>query len=339
LPAVRQAINLLIKEYPNDTHFIEAKDRLLSAYLDKEADQPYPIDLPHETWKKSGIMDDQSPLLDDHLQALPPIASWEKREDAYAVIVGVNRYQFLRARHFADRDARHVQRMLVQRGLFKNDVEHVRLRVDQEANLSTIRDDLRWLVRQGQLNPGAILLFYFAGWGTPQVLDGKVDDALLLPAESRPDGINPQSALSLSALRESLETVKNAQVAVILDSCFNDHADCSVQVRSGVGGGSLSLPRAALGEGLTDEFFQGRAAWLVSSLHKQSGLHGPGRQGNLTYFLLKGLLGEADGLGAPADGWVDLAELHLYLQKQMPDSGLFLSKSLKMRLTKSKGER
>ncbi|MBF0097776.1 MAG: caspase family protein [Magnetococcales bacterium] len=337
LPAVRQAINLLIKEYPSDTHFIEAKDRLLSAYLDKEADQPYPIDLPHETWKKSGVMDDHSPLLDDHIQALPPIASWEKRDDAYAVIVGVNRYQYLRARHFADRDARHLQRMLVQRGIFKNDVEHVRLRVDQEANLSTIRDDLRWLVRQGQLNPGAVLLFYFAGWGTPQGIDGTFGDALLLPAESHPDAISPQAAISLSALQESLNTIKGAQVAVVLDSCFNDHPDCSVQVRAGAGAGERSISPPGLAA--TGEFFQGRAAWLVSSLHKQSGLHGPGRQGHLTYFLLKGLLGEAEGVGASADGWVDLAELQIYLQKQMPDSDLFLSKPLKMRLTKSKGER
>ncbi|WP_130471258.1 caspase family protein [Candidatus Magnetaquicoccus inordinatus] len=344
LPAIRQAINLLIKEYPQDTHFIEAKDRLLGAYLDKEADQPYPIDLPHEIWKKTGVMDDQSPLLDETIQAVPPIAAWEKREDAYAVIVGINRYQHLRARHFAERDARHMQRILVQRGIFKNDVDHVRMRIDQEASLSTIRDDLQWLVRQGQLNPGAVLLFYFAGWGAPLPGEEGMADALLLPVESRPEGINPQAALSLASLQESLNRLKNVQAAVIIDSCFNENAACSQHGRAAAASDkNSSLSGTALQPGAEKkeaaEFFQGRASWLLASLRQPATLYSPGRQGSLTYFLLKGLLGEADGQDQVADGWVDLTEAFQYVQKQLPNSDVFLSKPLKMRLSKSKGER
>ncbi|MBF0183908.1 MAG: caspase family protein [Magnetococcales bacterium] len=338
LPAIRQAINLLIKEYPQESRFVEAKDRLLSVHLDKDAEMPYPIDLPHETWKKSGVMDDQSPLLDDHIQALPPIAPWEKRDDAYALIVGINRYQHLRSRHFADRDARHMQRMLVQRGLFKDDVEHVRLRVDQEANLATLRDDLRWLVRQGQLNPGAILLFYYSGWAAPLVIDNAVEDGLLLPAESQLEGINPQAAISLAELQESLNKLKNANAAIILDTCFNNSAECAAQGRSASGNMSHAA-KAQSAIALDAAFFRGPHAWLVSSLQKRAPLHGAGRQGGLTYYLLKAMLGENENREQTGDDWIQLAESYRYLQQMMPEGDVYLSKPIKMRLSKSKGER
>ncbi|MEO5341016.1 MAG: caspase family protein [Magnetococcus sp. MYC-9] len=345
LPAIRQSINLLVKEYPDDTRFIEAKNRLLAAFLDKDAIMPYPIDLPHETWAKKGDVDDRSVLLDEQLKALPPIAAWESREDAFAVIVGISRYQHVRPRYFADRDAQHMRQILIERGVFKSDTDHVRLRIDQEANQATLADDLQWLVRQGQLNPSAQLFFYFSGLGVAKPGAVTLDDALLLPVDAQLGEIGPKTAISLAQLKLSLDKLPNPQVAVVLDTCFNETRECAVY-RSDVADpqratAAAPAPVAALhGLAPTPEFFQGRHSWLVAAMQQKLALHTAGRQGGLTYFLLKGLLGEGDGTaGNPQDGWVDLSEAFSYAKKQLTETDPFLSKPNSMRLTKGKGEK
>lgn len=345
LPAIRQAVNLLVKEYPFDTHFIEAKNRLLSVHLDKEADLPYPIDLPHESWEKTGNVDDRSVLLDEHIQALPPIAAWEKREDAFAVIVGINHYQRLRARHFADRDARHMQKVLVERGVFKGDVDHVRLRVNQEANLKTLTDDVQWLIRQGELNPAAMLVFYFSGLGLAQPGAITLDDALLLPVESQLGKIDAQTALSLNRLKTALDRLPNPQVAVILDTCFNETDECAVYHNVNFADQKSTPSANTVGTALhglapTPEFFDSRHTWVVAALQQKMVLYPPGRQSGLTYFMLKGMLGEGDGAGgAQPDGWVDLMESVAFAKKHVREADAFISKPTKMRLAKTKGDK
>ncbi|MBF0584928.1 MAG: caspase family protein [Magnetococcales bacterium] len=345
LPAIRQAVNLLVKEYPRDTHFIEAKNRLLAAHLDKNADLPYPVDLPHESWAKTGNVDDNSVLLDDQIKALPPIAAWEKREDAFAVIVGVNHYQRLRARHFADRDAQFMQKMLVGRGVFKDDVDHVRLRIDQEANLATLTEDVQWLVRQGQLNPAATLLFYFSGLGVIQPGAITLDDALLLPVETRLEQISPTNTLSLTALKTALGKLANTQVAIILDTCFNETRECAVYHNTNFTTESAGSAGNGVGNKLhglapTPEFFDTPHSWVVAAMQQKTALYPPGRMGGLTYFLLKAMLGAGDGTdGGRPDGWVSLTESVAFAKKHLDKADVFLSKPSTMRLTKTKGDK
>ncbi|MEO5353843.1 MAG: caspase family protein [Magnetococcus sp. XQGC-1] len=344
LPAIRRAVNLLVKEYPQEPLFVEAKNRLLSAYLDKGADVPHPIDLPHEAWAKTGNVDDTTHLLDEQIKVLPPIAQWEKREDAFAVIVGISHYQHLRARHFADRDAQHMRQLLVQRGAFKGDVDHVRLRVNQEANRATLQDDLAWLIRQGQLNPTATLLFYFSGLGVAQPGPITLEDALLLPVDVQLEEIKPETALSLNTLKAALDKLPNPQVAVILDTCFNETKECAVYqgiaAPQQVARSNTPVKGAPLhGLAPTPEFFNSRHTWVVSALQRKPLLHTPGRQGGLTYFLLRSMLGEGHAArGDHLDGWVDLTEAFAFAKKNMSETDPFLSKPTRVRLTKPKGE-
>ena len=77
-------------------------------------------------------------------------------------------------------------------------------------------------------------------------------------------------------------------------------------------------------------------------MQKGAKLYGPGRQGELTYLLLKGMLGEGDGAdGSPPDGWVDLNEAFSFAKKRVSsqESDLFLSQPAKIRLTKTAGEK
>ncbi len=220
--AIRRAVNLLIREYPSELRFIEAKDMLIRADLDSDAEIPYPIPLPHETWAKSGPVDEGQDMLDDFIQALPTLNPWEKRSDSFAVFTGIYRYKNVPGRYFADRDARNMHTLLTRRGLFKDNAEKVRLRLNEEASREVMLRDLNWLVRQGSINPNAMLLFYFSGHGKA-VIDpksGKTLDLLLVPMEIRPEDVRPANTISLKWLRAALEPLQNREVAIIIDSCF-----------------------------------------------------------------------------------------------------------------------
>ena len=340
IQAIRDAVNLLVKWYPEESLFVEAKDRLLLAHLDENAEVPYPIDLPHETWKKTGNVDDQSVVLDDRIKAVPSLADWQQRGDAFAVFVGISRYSRLRARHFADRDASNMRQLLVGRGLFKDDVDHVRLRLNQEATRETLVSDLEWLTRQGQLNPNAMLIFYFSGlgvsWSSGQA--ATLDDALLIPVEARMTEISPQTTLSVGQLKSALEKLPNQNIMVVLDTCFNSSEECAVYDT----GGHIPQNNPAVSAAPSQTFFASKHAWIVAALQKGAKLYGPGRQGELTYLLLKGMLGEGDGAdGSPPDGWVDLNEAFSFAKKRVSsqESDLFLSQPAKIRLTKTAGEK
>ncbi|MBF0142492.1 MAG: caspase family protein [Magnetococcales bacterium] len=339
--ALSSAVNLLVREYPEEQRFVEAKDRLAQAAVDPQAAIPYAQPLPHEVWARAGDVDDRSGMLDQHLEALPPLAEWRKRQDAFALIVGVDRYQRLRARHFAERDARSMHTLLTRRGPFPADVRHVRLRVDEEARGEVLRADLEWLMLQGRLNPNAMLLFYFAGLGNPVGEKGRARELQLLPVDARSEwgetgereGDGRETAgegIDLSWLRAGLEALPNREVVVILDACFNGSEVCALQLK----GSTLSVGKSLL---------HSRHPWLVAPLEGGERYHAPGRQGGLTYFLLKGLLGAGDGMvGGKRDGWVTITEASAAATQAMLRAKLgepLLSQRSGTRLALAEGEK
>ncbi|MBF0624425.1 MAG: caspase family protein, partial [Magnetococcales bacterium] len=277
LEAVRQAVNMLVKEYPDEAAFVAAKDQLVLAEVDSDAEVPYSSPLPHEVWPKQGDVDDQRQVLDDFITALPSLTGWAKRTDAFALLVGINQYKKLRGRHFADRDARNLGRVLAGRGFFFEDHDHLRVRTNAEATAAVIQSDLHWLITQGRVNPNAMLLFHFSGHGRAlsNAAGTRVDDVLLVPVEARPETITPATAISLMDLKRQLEQLPNQEIVIIIDACFNGHPDC------------------ALEEGQTDPplppgLFAGPKPWAVAALAEGAGIYGPGRQRAFSYFLMKG---------------------------------------------------
>ncbi|MBF0125795.1 MAG: caspase family protein [Magnetococcales bacterium] len=329
MESLRQAINLLVKEYPSEAIFVQTKDQLLHAYTDPDAEIPFSRPLPHEVWAKSGEIDTHNAVLDDLITTLPVLAPWQKRPDAFAVIAGVSHYKRIRARHFADRDATNMQRMLTRRGVFRDDADHTRLRVNGAADLQTLRQDLEWLVRQGQMNPNAMLLFYFSGLGVPHRTDG-AGDALLLPADAQLQRLDPEHAISLAWLQGALSRLPNREVVVLLDVCFNNTPGCALRGDQP----PVTVSRALLSDG---------KPMAVAAEHGEAAPHGPGQQGAFTWWLLKGMLGEADGVAPGArDGWVELTEALALakdgLSRRDPPMDPIFSIPTQMRLTRTKGE-
>lgn len=330
--AVSRAV-MLVKDYPEEAPLVEAKDRLVMAMVDPDAEVTYPIPLPHETWAKRGELDLGQETMDEWIQAVPGLNTWEKRGDAFALLVGVHQYRNLRGRPYADRDAINFHRLLTRRGLFLDNQEHIRLRTNGEATGRNLKQDVAWLVRQGSINPNAMLLFYFSGHGAPYVgADGR-PDALLIPSDTPADAITPENAVSLAQLGHDLERLPNPEIAVILESCFAPRQGCSGQ----------ATPTSD-GTTLPDNWFAMTKPWLLAAVNGESAYYNPGRQGALTFFLLKGMLGAADeSPHGNHNGWVDLAEAFAYAKANMErvrnPGNIHMTAPSRLRMTKTAGNR
>ncbi|MBF0108355.1 MAG: caspase family protein [Magnetococcales bacterium] len=332
LSAIKNAVDFLIKEYPEELLFIKAKEQLLVAEIDPKGAIPPPMELPDGAWPKSGNIGDRTRELDSLIAAQPALDPWLKREDAFALFVGVGRYQNIESRHFGDRDATNMHTLLTRRGVFFPDPEHARLRIGEDATLETIQADLDWLAHKGKSHPNALLLFYFSGLGASWVASQppRFDDGLLLPSQVEGLAINPQTAISLRRIKNLLSDLPDREIVVILDTCFHGQGTCGTRLL-----GQKKMPDRA--------FFADTRGWAVAALNGDPGANDHGRQGAFTYELIKGLLGEADGSrGNARDGWVALDEGYHYalsrLKPGRPSLNGLLTEPASIRLTRLRGE-
>ncbi len=332
LSALRQVVNFLVREYPQEIVFSRAKDQLVLADIDPDAEIPYPVALPHDVWPKKGDIDNRRDELDARIRALPGLQEWRKREDAFAVFAGIAGYKRLPAKHFGDRDAKNVHRLMTTRGEFIDDAIHVKLRLNREATRYNIAKDLEWIITKGKTNPNAKLFIYFSGLGLSW---NNGEDALLVPFEAVKGEIDPDSAISLGKLQESLNQLSNREIVVVVDACFGEEKIC--------GTGEFNA-----GSKIGPTVFSGNGTWVISSLDGDGKVHGSGRQGAFTYYFLKGLMGDADGVtigGAvgPKDGWVNMFESYHYARRQqrkfdLKTGSFFAPGADAIRLTRIGGE-
>lgn len=330
--AVARAI-MLVKDYPDEPGLIAAKDKMARALVDSKAEVPFPVPLPHEAWKTQEGFAQGFQSMDDLLMALPALNPWEKRVDAFALVVGIYRYRYLDGRPYGDRNGENIKKLLTTRGVFQNDIDHVRLRLNESATRPNLLKDIEWLISRGRLNPNATLLLFFSGHGHPVLNEeGEAVDSLLIPVNARAESLNAENAVSLKWLEEEMGKLENKEVAIILDACFNGGVGCRVR-EADTDGPVTAKPYLPEGKPLA-----------VAAVAKAAQPFLGGQQGAFTFFLMKGLLGEADGHGGGhADSWIDLEEAFSYAKQKMLDAKLtqdpVFRPQFKLRLSRSGGRR
>ncbi|MBF0138976.1 MAG: caspase family protein [Magnetococcales bacterium] len=336
LVSLKNTIDFLIKEYPDERAFVKAKEQLLIAEIDPKGEVPPVLELPDSAWPKSGNIGERTAELDSLLLAQPVLDPWKKRQDAYALFVGIARYQNVEARHYADRDAVNMSTLLTRRGVFLPDSEHTRLLTDEQATLEAIDQGLEWLANKGKTNPNALLLFYFSGLGSPWGSEKPpvFIDGLLLPFQVDGRQINPHTTIPLYKLKNMLANLPDREIVVVLDTCFHGQGMCGTRLKK-------------LGAMPTKEGFADTQGWAVASLRTDSGLNDPARQGAFTYELIQGLLGakpKPDHKDTQGDhvGWITLREAFGYAQSKLKGHKSsfdgFLTGPGSIRLTRTHGE-
>ncbi|MFH1725395.1 MAG: PorV/PorQ family protein [Elusimicrobiota bacterium] len=277
--------NMALHLDPKDKKARELAEGALMAGLSKEM---------RESGKPSGKPGaDGRPLGGAELKELPNYRT--SRKSAFGVVIGIERYRDIIHADYAARDARRV-REYFERAL-GIPPENIVLRVDDRAALGDFKAYLEaWL--KEKVTAGSEVFVYYSGHGTPEPTTGH---GYLVPYDASPATIQ-QGGYSLSKLYEALGELPMKRGLVILDACF-----------SGVGG-----PRTVLAKGtrpivpvIEDPVLaSGKIAVLSAASGTQmSGTFEEKQHGLMTYYLLRGLQGEAD---ADQDKRISLIELYSY---------------------------
>ena len=214
------------------------------------------------------------------------------RKDDVAVVIGIGSYResVIPAVKYARRDAEVVAKYLEHLSGIPR--ENIALLTDANATKSDIEAYLEdWLPRR--VTPASRVYFYYAGHGAPEP-EGK--GAFLVPYEGHPDFTS--KLVPLGRLYQTLNRLKAREVVVLLDSCFSGAKGRSV-MQSGIRPLVLTSERQLAVEGKAVVVASASGSEVTSDFE-------PARHGLFTYFLLKGLRGEADNNG---DTMVTIGEL------------------------------
>lgn len=232
------------------------------------------------------------------IQALYPPLSDSPRSvgthaDDFALIVGIEGYRSVPKADYGEGDASLVKSYLESLGVPPGNVV---LLTGEHASRSDVMKYLEeWL--PGVVKTDSRVYFYYSGHGAPDPASGA---AYLVPWDGDPQFLK-STALPLAKLYADLAALPDRESVVILDSCF-----------SGAGGRSLLASGARpLVNVQEDSSAPAKTTIFAASGGNQiAGGFDLRRHGLFTYFLLRGLAGEAD---ANHDGHVTAQELQDYL--------------------------
>lgn len=210
---------------------------------------------------------------------------------SWAVVVGVSNYKHLKPLHYTDDDAYRVMAFLQSPKGGAIEDEHLKILVDDGATRANIIQGLHEIVRK--IGAKDQLIFYFSGHG--------FEDAFA--------PIDYDGNLYKLYHQEVLNIVKNASAQnklCIVDACFSGSMENPAILKSKV---STDIKNAYFQKFVEDEQ---QTSYIFSSQAEEASIEHRGlRQGVFSYFLLKGLKGEAD---ANEDGKVTVQEISAYLE-------------------------
>jgi hypothetical protein len=218
-------------------------------------------------------------------------------EDALALIIGVNEYAKTPAKaHYADSDAQVFSDYAIQKlGIPANRVKTlVNNNADESGMLLAVKD---WLARANRQGKSDIYIF-FAGHGLASD-DG--EKMYLLPYDGSPRLLS-DTAIARERLFADISAANPRSVTVFLDTCYSGTTRGTDMLIA-----SRPIAIRALEQSIPDNFtVMTAAAGDQTAKPLEEAKHGM-----FSYFLMKGMEGEAD---ANNDNEITAGELHSYVQ-------------------------
>jgi len=247
----------------------------------------------------------------------PPTTSSKSRHTErkrWAVIVGISKYDDTRipALRYASSDAESFYKWLISPQGGKLAPARVKLLLDNKATAANIKDALfNWL---GQTFEEDIVTIYFAGHGSPQSPDHP-DNLFFLPYDCRYDNIS-STGFPMWDIKTALNRyIKAKRAIVIADACHSGGVSQSFDVAPRFNRGIRVRPVSTGNDPLANV---GEGVCVISASYEnqysQESKDWGGGHGVFTYFLLKGLEGNADYNN---DAAVTLGELTSYLSQEV----------------------
>lgn len=243
-----------------------------------------------------------------------PVAGAAAAPQRWAVVVGIDTYDnpAIPRLQATTADAEAVYRVLTEQGGFKK--ENVVLITDRTDRKPTLRT-LKWalgtfLARSAR--KGDTVVIFFAGHGAPEAdVTGREQDGLakyLVPTDADPDDLYA-TGFPMDEFETIFSRIEAERIVVFLDTCY-----------SGAAGGRTFASRRSRALNVDDAFLQrlvqsrGRVIVTASRAAEVSIELRDLGHGLFTYYLVRGLNGEAD---ANADAIVTVQEVYEYVADQV----------------------
>ena len=229
--------------------------------------------------------------------------------NAIAIIVGLERYENAPAATYADRDAQFFMDY-AQRALGVP-ASNVKLLINYDARMISIKSVLKqWLPAVAKRDESDVYVF-FAGHGLASA-DG--ERLYLLPYDANV-GLLEDSALVRKEVFAALSRAEARSVTVFLDTCYSGGTRTEHSLVADARGIRVT---AAPGE-LPDNF----TVFSAATKEQLSASLPEARHGLFSYFLMRGLEGEAD---ADGDRRLTVGELYRYLADAVPREAVRLGR-------------
>jgi hypothetical protein len=227
--------------------------------------------------------------------------------NVYAMIAGISNYPFVKPLNFAEEDALLFLEFLRSDAGGNVPENHIKLLLNEQATHANVTSGLAWLDKNTGLSPeaGDRVYIYLSGHGDAY----DASEAYYLCYDSNPAGDKNNyqlgGALDIGKMKKRLGTMvsKGVEVILIVDACRSGDVP---GVKAGIGNPYQSVIEAPVGEIL-----------LLAAGPNQFALEDRrwgGGHGSFTWYLVKGLSGEADSDG---DGIVQLFEIQNYTQMKV----------------------
>ena len=229
--------------------------------------------------------------------------SGRKGKKDLAVVFGIESYKNVPGVSFAKRDAEWMKKYFENiLGIPQNRIYHKMDSDVGQAEFSKVFSEDGWLdkrVKEGETN----LYVYYAGHGAP---DMKKNKAYLIPYDGDPNYAS-QTGYEMDALYEQLGNLGAASVTVFLDACFSGANRDNEMLLADARPVFMEVDESAT-RNVT--VFSAAGGKEISSAWPEK------KHGLFSYFLMKGMRGDADANG---DSQITVGELGDYIKENVSD--------------------
>ncbi|MBI4683313.1 MAG: caspase family protein [Nitrospirae bacterium] len=226
-----------------------------------------------------------------------------KRENSYALVIGISNYRdkLIPQVKYAKADAETFAKYLENIGGIPK--KNIKLVTDEMVTIGDLEAYIEdWLPRM--IKKDSKVFIYYAGHGTPDPQSG---EAFIVPYDGHPDF--KSKLYPLKRMYASLNKLPSEQVVVMLDSCFSGAGERGV-VSQGARPISISVENPILAGGNVFVLAAASGTQISSDFEKV-------RHGLFTYYLLKGMKGDAD---KDNNNNVELQELYDYVKENVSET-------------------
>lgn len=238
-----------------------------------------------------------------------PIQAAMRNPDGVAAVIGVAHYRHpdVAPVEFALNDATVIKRLLIDTLGYSE--ARVLTRLDESASLSGMKLLIRGDLASRIVPDKSDIVVYYSGHGAP---NADTRESYLIPWEYDPSyAPSSDSAYPLKGLYADLAGLKARSVIVLLDTCFSGQSDSasgrSAPVVKDISPPFIEVPLPGLPNGVVIAAAGSREVATWDRKH---------RHGLFTYYLLRGLQGDA----ADSRGVVRAAALQRYLAEKVPQA-------------------